>query len=610
MLKGLFFSIVILATFSGHFSYAQSIIKDYHVNIEVDKGRLFTQHEFLFKVGSKDESWLGDIRIYHSPSDKYKLLNATLLDQNMKVIRKIKSKDIHTEHAGSDISFFDDRLVDVFSFKHNIYPYYISYSYTIEQKEFFYVDYWSPVYDDELITENASLTVTHPFDYEVFTRINGELNYEEQIAENNITKKWSKKLNIPPKTEPFSPHYFELAEIVEIVPTEFYYGSNGSNGSWKNFGNWKYELIDKKDEISQEFAQQITRDFSHIQDTLELMKALYYYLQDNTRYINVAVGIGGLEPYSADYVHSNKYGDCKALSIYMKGLLKLFGIESFYTSVYADENPESIHVEFPSQQFNHIILCVPFRGDTIWLENTSNCKPFNYLGEFTQNRLVLPAIKDGSKLIRTPTLTNNLTHTVYDLKFDSNGFSGEINRTFSNAHHDDWAYVLKNFSAKDIEKFVTRKLDQEKITRVNHQLEKPDRDTPVVSLQSSGTLERLLRNVGPMTVLSFPENNLPSSEHFIDRKNDFRFNLEEQYIDEFKINLDTENFELPDNFELESEYGSYQCLFEKEGSNLTISRTYRLNQGDFSIDQASEFYAYLKQIETYEQSANVIIQSK
>ena len=68
----------------------------------------------------------------------------------------------------------------------------------------------------------------------------------------------------------------------------------------------------------------------------------------------------------------------------------------------AGANAEPATFSFPSDPFNHVILCIPFKNDTTWLECTSNTTPFGKLGPFTENRCALVVTEDGGKLINTP----------------------------------------------------------------------------------------------------------------------------------------------------------------------------------------------------------------
>ena len=108
-------------------------------------------------------------------------------------------------------------------------------------------------------------------------------------------------------------------------------------------------------------------------------------------------------PYPASYVSKNRYGDCKALSNYFMAVLQCAGIQSYYTKVRAGDRIVPVDLNFPSQQSNHILVFVPLKNDSIWLDCTSD-GPFGYLGTFTQGREAYLIEKDNSRWITTPKL--------------------------------------------------------------------------------------------------------------------------------------------------------------------------------------------------------------
>ena len=81
-------------------------------------------------------------------------------------------------------------------------------------------------------------------------------------------------------------------------------------------------------------------------------------MQKSTRYVNVSLGVGGWQPIAAKDVYKHGYGDCKALSNYMKALLKEAGITAHYTLVNAGARARRLLADLPGSSFNHAILCV------------------------------------------------------------------------------------------------------------------------------------------------------------------------------------------------------------------------------------------------------------
>src|SRR5690606_4540730 len=106
-------------------------------------------------------------------------------------------------------------------------------------------------------------------------------------------------------------------------------------------------------------------------------------------------------------VEKTGYGDCKALSNYMVALLGSVGIKGYYSLIMAGENFTPLQTDFPSSQFNHVVVAVPNGSDTLWLECTSQTQPFGYLGSFTDDRYALMILDDGATLVKTGSYGSN-----------------------------------------------------------------------------------------------------------------------------------------------------------------------------------------------------------
>ncbi|WP_428327859.1 DUF3857 domain-containing protein [Mucilaginibacter sp.] len=219
----------------------------------------------------------------------------------------------------------------------------------------------------------------------------------------------------------------EGAEAWRVLPAIYlaannfeFYGIAGDISTWENYGNWQKALNADVCSLSPEREEEIRKMTDSLKTDKEKAKFLYHYMQQNMRYVSIQLGIGGLKPFAATFVDQKKYGDCKALSNYMSALLKAVKIPSCYAIVNAGANAEPAHASFPYDPFNHVILCVPFKNDTTWLECTSSVSNFGELGPFTENRTALLVTENGGKLVNTPKSTakqnqfNSEAHIILD----------------------------------------------------------------------------------------------------------------------------------------------------------------------------------------------------
>ncbi|CAN0578469.1 unnamed protein product, partial [Laminaria digitata] len=151
-------------------------------------------------------------------------------------------------------------------------------------------------------------------------------------------------------------------------------------------------------------------------------------MQRRSRYISIQLGVGGYQSLPTKYVDEKGYGDCKALSNYMKSMLDYKGLESNFILVNAGKDRDDIKPEIVSNQFNHVFLAVPNDSDTVFLECTTQLMPTGFTGTFTDDRHVLWIEQGGSQIIKMPALdlNDNVLKSTGTLVLDKFG-NGELN---------------------------------------------------------------------------------------------------------------------------------------------------------------------------------------
>lgn len=397
-------------------TYSAEVV-NYSTTLEADFHRISQVDSVTIQINNRAGDQYAAIEIPYSKTEKISSLSAWIENMDGSKIKSLKKSDVVDKSAISDISLYEDHFVKEFELKHNSNPYRVVYTFKTSMEDYMTIASWSPVIDHTIPTNNAKLTVILPKELHYTKLAENIAESKIDTSKSSVILEWRTSYKKPVKNEIFSQPQKEIPTVL-ISPEIFKYGVQGSMKTWESFSNWEYRLIKGLDILPDNEKFTISTLINGLTDKREIVKTLYHYLQDHTRYINVSIGIGGYKPYPASYVAEKKYGDCKALSNYMKALLNIAGIESYYCNVYASDQPLPLNRNFPSPQFNHAILAIPLERDTIWLDNTSGTCPFGYLGTFTQNREALLIKENGGLIVKTPLMKKEDTHTSFKLLFD------------------------------------------------------------------------------------------------------------------------------------------------------------------------------------------------
>lgn len=580
-----------------------NVILDYSTLCQVNNGRKIVTKSYLIQINNENGNWIADIQLPFQKGNKIKSIDGEIREISGNVVRKLKKSDLTETSHISDISLYDDNLVKKFNLKHNQYPYLISYQYTVEQDEFLWIESWSPVLYRNTPTLKAKLSVQVPQEFPIKINQRHITEFSVDSINGTTTYQWRAEYLNAINDEILAPQIRELQPTVKIVPVDFRYGVIGSHDTWKTYGNWQVKLGEHLTTLPIHEQGRIHHLIKGVDDPKEVVKILYNYMQDNTRYINVSIDIGGMKPYPAEYVATNKYGDCKALTNYMKALLEVAGVSSYFVDVYADENPVAIVEDFPSQQFNHVILMVPLEKDTIWLENTSNTGSAGYVSTFIQNRKGL-LINDNSQLINIPALglddvleSKNISYTIDGEK----NCRAEINIVARGPNYELYT-AISEFSRNEQKQILQNYLPFKNFELADWRILKPERNLAEASIKTSMMLKNFIAGYDEDLILRPQPLSIPDFETPQLRQQPVRVNYP-------IYSIDTITFNYPNNMtfkkhsekqNVDSSFGSYSIEVENHGDHVKMIRKFILNSGDYSLSEYPEFYNFIQIVRTAE----------
>ncbi|MRS03550.1 hypothetical protein EG832_10080 [bacterium] len=450
------------------------------------------------------------------------------------------------------------------------------------------------------------LTVTAPAGY--------KLRYYEQNMPVKVARKeekgkeiyeWAVEKQTAMEKEPLSPDIEQLSPAVFLAPGDFEIsGWKGNSDTWYNYGSFFSDLNKGRNQLPSGVIEKVKEIASASNDTTEMVRNLYSLMQQKTRYVSVQIGIGGWQPIEANEVYEKSYGDCKALSNYMKSLLDAAGIKSHYAVIRAGADAPEILENFPSNQFNHAILCVPRISDTIWLECTSQQIPFNYLGTFTDDRYALLITGEGGKLARTRKYSdreNSLLRKAYVTLDRTGNGKADIQTIHSAYFYDQMVPVLMSDLA-DQKKRLSESIQIPGLTLMNFEVTQPDKTLPVIYEEVSLTFKGYASVMSDRIILPLNLMNraskLPAPDP--DRKSGVLLRRE-------KVMVDTVVYKLPDGYtvsstmnpvNLESPFGTYSTTIKISGNEVVYVRRQTTRSGKFIPSDYAALVDYNNKVAT------------
>ncbi len=474
---------------------APAVIREHSIQFRIKDIRNATMTVVhAVTIFSKEEQEQGNLVLPYNKFRTVEELTGTIYDAAGEEVRDMDDEEVRDFSAVDDYTLHDDSRVKYVSMVHNVYPYTVEYTYEVDFTGSLSWPQWYSRMDENPV-QHSSMTVTVPNIVGMRWWCNRD-SVRPVIVQQNSTAiyTWEKSSEPLLSNEDLGGDLFDATIIVMIAPNDFQLEQQrGSMRTWKEFGEWYYGLKKGKSLLPENGINDVSSIISGTTTRRETVQRLYEYMQSRTRYISVQLGIGGWQPFDASYVHSRGYGDCKALTNYMEALLQQAGITSYPVLINSGDERNPMILEFPSQRFNHVILCVPFEKDTVWLECTNQSLPFGRLSYSTQNRHALLIEPTGGKVVRTPSSSAFENRQVRTGTVQLNG-AGNAAVTLSTSMFGQ-RQVSTQFSVlqatpKERHDWILSQMELGNITLSGFSFKGLEDRSPVITLDRNATLQR------------------------------------------------------------------------------------------------------------------------
>jgi transglutaminase-like putative cysteine protease len=535
-------------------------------------------------------------------------------DADGRLIKKLGKKDIIDKSAIDDELLYSDQRIKVIDPLIAVYPFTVEYFIKQSFHRMLHYPTWQVQDSYHTSVESARLEIRT--DEGIFPR------YKEMRIQGNAIisvdgkqfKSWEMNKLPAIVDEPLCPPITELSPVIYLEPNTYEVNDySGNFSSWKAVGEWEASLNQARDTLNTSIHAKVNALIDGVTDKTEKVKRIYKFMQSTCRYVCVTVGISGIQSETAENVARLGYGDCKGLVNYTSALLKAAGIPSYYTLVRAGKNAEEVQEDFPSDRFNHIILCVPMINDTVWLECTNMKMPFGFLGDFTDNRYVLIVTPQGGALTRTPVYPKeqNTSSRVTHLILNETGNATVKIRSIYRGLQVEGKLELPFLSPDEQKKALLRHYDVPGVVFNSMSFTVSGDRIPVIEEKVTADIPRFSTVSGTRMFISMNRFLDTPGKGKRDDHRKYDFIISRPFIDtdtvivEIPSGYKIENIPLP--AELKTPFGRLKSEVKTDRQTLTLYRYSVLEKGRYPANQYNDFVEFMHQVTKQDERKVVIV---
>jgi transglutaminase-like putative cysteine protease len=401
---------------------------------------------------------------------------------------------------------------------------------------------------------------------------------------------------------------------------------------WTAIGDWYTTLASPSAQATPDLSAKAKELVAGQTDFTAKIQSIANYMQRNIRYVGIEIGIGGLQPHSADDVFRNHYGDCKDKATLMRAMLESVGIHS--TWVLVDTRRGFVDPAIPSIDGNHAIAAIEIpAGYTnallqsvvttksgkryLIFDPTNEWIPVGQIPPYEQGGYGILSEGGQSQLIALPVMTpacDRIEHTIHaQLAADGSleasvveqrfGYAAERPRvTFTAGSQQQQRDYLEKRLRGDLNSVSIEKLAAEHTTELSHPLELDYSFHVANYARSAGDLLLVRPRIFGSDAWSLPRETRawPIDLSAVQSRSDhIDLTLPPGYVVD----------ELPEAVSLDTDFASYHSAVTADATALHYTREYTVKQLQLDASRYDDLRKFSERI-AYDEATSAVLKKK
>lgn len=338
---------------------------------------------------------------------------------------------------------------------------------------------------------------------------------------------------------------------------------------------------------------------------LEKIESIFYWVQDNIRYIAFENGIMGFKPDAAQNVFTKKYGDCKGKANLLKQMLKVAGYDARLTWIGTSDLPYDYSM--PSLCVdNHMICTVILNGKRYFLDGTEEFIAINDYSQRLQSKQVL--IEDGNNFIidRVPDFSadRNKVRQAFQLNIDDVKMTGSSTVEYNGEAKIMVQSIYSSVRSENKTELFSNYLRKQNDNIVISNIKNPDfinRQKPLHVSFDVAANNQVTRTGNELYVVLDWNKDFGDMEFDDQRKNDYEFNHKYHYTLQAELTLPPgyKVDYLPSSFKKSTPGYSFEGSYANKGKSIMYTKTIIINKPIIRKSEFEEWNSFVRDINKF-----------